>query len=122
MLFRSGRGANQGERRSVWVLGDRFGIRDSWELESEPKATLRVRGSGGMKPRREKRQAKGGLGRGYTQRWESKPSPVMVSSSSSLIRISSSHNSSGWEAEASRGVVGPGARGEAATSGPGGGE
>lgn len=63
-----------------------------------------------------------GSAEGHAQRWESKPSPVMVSSSSSLIRISSSHNSSGWEAEASRGVVGPGAKDEAATSGPGGGE
>lgn len=56
---------------------------------------------------------------GHAQRWESKPSPVMVSSSSSLIRIPSSHSSSGWEAEASWGVVGLGARDEAATSGPG---
>lgn len=59
---------------------------------------------------------------GHAQRWESKPSPVMVSSSSSLIRISSSHSSSGWEAEASQEVVEPGTRAEVAVSGPGGGE
>lgn len=75
-----------------------------------------------MQPTRQQRQAISGLGRGHAQRWESKPSPVMVSSSSSLMRISNSHSSSGWEAEASRGVVGPGAEGEASTSGPGGGE
>lgn len=101
-----------------WVLGNRFGIWDSWV--SKPKATLWERGCGGHEPRQ---APLGGLGRPrecHAQRWESKLSPVMVSSSSSLIRISSSHNSSGWEAEAKRGVAGPGASGEAATSGPGG--
>lgn len=108
--------------------GDPLGIWDFQGLDSEPEATLWGGDKRGMGPRREPRQAEGGLQRaggaqqGHAQRWESKPSPVMVSSSSSLIRISSSHSSSGWEAEASPGVVGPGARAEAATSGPGGGE
>lgn len=64
----------------------------------------------------------GGPGLSHAQRWESKPSPVMASNSSSLIRISSSHNSSGWGAEARGAIAGLGVGGEAATSGPGGGE
>lgn len=59
---------------------------------------------------------------GHAQRWESKSSPVMVSSSSSLIRISSSHSSSEWEAEASQEVVEPGTRAEVVVSSSGCGE
>lgn len=105
----------------IRVLGYQLEIWDTWVLEPEPEATFGGTSVGGHGVKAAQGGAPAARG-GHAQRWESKPSPVMVSSSSSLMRISSSHNSSGWEAETSREGVGPGLRGEAAPSGPGSGE